>query len=232
MNATRLVVLLCVWASCPASADITWPEPSMPGATQLASLGDQMSINGIPTRIFTFESSAPADAVIKHFRDQIDADFTEVPRRHASEGAATLGGRNGDFWLTLKVQQQRRGAKGTWSATPRFMPNVQQAVVTPAGFPGSAKLIQQIDSYDAGKRSQMAIGIDPSAVDGVAHRLEEQLRELGFSKQALPAKNWPTSDRYVAVFSKAREEIWVSLQQQKSGTAVTINRLSALEVLE
>lgn len=233
MRAGRYIAAaFCLISSSALAGDFEWPVPSVPRATSLESLGDDLKINGIPTRIFTFTTSAGVDQVLELFRKQVDSDLTEVPKQQLPAGTTRLGGREGDFWLALKVQQVGSGAKGTWSATPRFVPNMRQRVVMPAGFPSTAKLIQQIDSYDVGKRSQMAIGVDPSPVDGVARRLEEQLREQGFTKQALPASNWPAPDRYTAVFSRAREEIWIALQQQRSGTAVTVNRLSALDVLK
>jgi hypothetical protein len=118
---------------------------------------------------------------------------------------------------------------GTWSAIPQFSPNPREAVQRPTGFPQSAQLIQQVDSYDAGRRSQMAIGLDPGPVDGVAERLTTELLEQGFVRQTTPMTNSPGT--YVGMFRKGREEIFVTLAQESAGTSLMINRISALEEL-
>jgi hypothetical protein len=228
---------MCLIASVQATAQLaasqlSWPTPSLPSDVSLAGVGDELTINGVPARIFTFTTRHSVDEVIEQFQAGIDSDFTRAKPLARQQQRIDVGGKRGDFWLALQLEQRGRETRGTWSATPRFIPDARQPVVRPAGFPHNARVLQQIDSFDAGKRSQMAVGIDPSPVDGVAQRLEDEMRGLGFNKQALPAINWPSPDRYVAVFSKGREEVWVTLQQQRTGTAVTVNRLSALEVLQ
>ena len=225
-----LLLLVGARASAQLQSQLDWPSTGLPVDATVQSVGDNVSINGVPVHIYTFTTSQTVEEVIAQFRRHLDSDFVRAP--DAPRWKTSVGGRVGDFWLALQLQRKGDRTAGTWSATPRFVPDAIQPVVRPAGFPESAKLVQQVDSFDAGKRSQMAMGVDPSPIDGVAMRLEERLRDQGFVKQALPSVHWPAPDRYVAVFSKGREEIWVTLQQQSAGTAVSINRLSALEVLE
>lgn len=237
MHSRALIAAALLVTCMPAQAQraptqLPWPTPVLPDDVNLSAVGEHVNINGIPARIYTFTTAQPPEKVIEHFRQQVESGFTRVADKPVLRDQTTLGGRVGDFWLTLQLQKAAGRTRGTWSATPRFIPDSKQVVVRPAGFPASAKLIQQIDSLDADKRSQMAVGLDPSPVEGVAQRLEDELREQGFAKQLLPAVNWPAPDRYVAVFGKAREEIWVTLKQERAGTAVMVNRLSALEVLE
>jgi hypothetical protein len=235
MKCLAAIGLALLLADAQALADLTqldWPSPGLPADAAVQSVGENISINGVPARIYTFTTVQTADEVVAEFRKHLDGDFVRAKQSPLLQGQVDVGGRVGDFWLALQLHQKGSRTKGTWSATPRFMPDAIQTVVKPAGFPDSARLIQQVDSFDAGKRSQMAMGIDPSPVDGVAARLEEQMHDQGFVRQALPAVHWPAPDRYVAVFGNGREELWVTLQQQRAGTAVSINRLSALEVLK
>lgn len=214
------------------SDQLPWPTPALPEDATLRSVGDHININGVPARIFNFTTSQPPEKVIQRFREGVESKFARVAAPAMTPGQITAGGRVGDFWLALQLREKSGGTSGTWSAMPTFMPNIRQSVARPAGFPASAKLIQQIDSFDVDKNSQMAVGVDPSPVDGVAQRLEDELRGQGFEKQALPRRNWPAPDQYVAVFSKAREEIWITLRQERTGTTVVVNRLSALEMFE
>lgn len=233
---TRLV-LLAVASFCGTSPGqsldpLKWPEPNIAPDARLSSVGEHIAINGVPMRIYRFSTGLDLEQVVGYFRQRIERDFSQVSQSDAPSGQVVVGGRVGDFWLTLQVRHDSGETSGTWSAAPRFIPDIAQPVLPPPGFPGSATLVQQIDSFDLDKRSQMALGIDPAPVDGVAVRLESEMRAQGYAKQSMPRVSWPTSSEYVAVFGKGREEVVVSLRQESAGTAVVINRISALEELK
>ena len=213
----------------PAALD--WPEPYIATDARLSSIGDRISINGIPARIYRYTTWRNPDEVVRYFREHVQRDFSRAQPSAALPGQVAVAGRVGDFWVTLQLQQQRGQTVGTWSALPQFKPNIREPVQRPAGFPASAKLVQQIDSFDAGKRSQMAIGIDPGPVDGVAERLAADLTQEGFVRQHVPLATWSASGAYTAIFRKGREEVFVTLAQESAGTSVMINRISALEEL-
>jgi hypothetical protein len=69
-------------------------------------------------------------------------------------------------------------------------------------------------------------------VDAAAVRLESELRARGFAKEPQPKQNWASPQEYVALFRKSREEVMVSLRQTSTGTAVVVNRISALEEMK
>jgi len=210
---------------------LDWPEPHIAADARLSNIGDHININGVPARIYRYTTWRNPDEVVSYFREHVQRDFSRAQPSAALRGQVAVAGRVGDFWVTLQLQRQRGQTVGTWSALPQFKPNMREPVQRPAGFPPSAKLIQQIDSFDAGKRSQMAIGIDPSPVDGVAERLAADLTREGFVKQPAPLATWPASSAYAAIFRKGREEIFVTLAQEPAGTSVMVNRISALEEL-
>jgi hypothetical protein len=231
------VVLTVALAGTAASVGQTpspleWPEPLIAPDVRLSSVGDHININGIPARIYRYTTGLKPDEVVRYFRSHVERDFSRAEPSTALPGQTAVAGRVGSFWVTLQLQQQAGETVGTWSAVPQFMPDIRQTVQRPAGFPSSAKLIQQVDSFDDDKRSQMAIGVDPGPVDGVAERLEGELRDQGFVKQATPQSTWPSPSVYAAVFRKPREELLVSLNQEPTGTSVMINRISALEELK
>jgi hypothetical protein len=211
---------------------LEWPEPFIAADIRLSSVGDHININGIPARIYRYTTERRPDEVVRYFRDHVERDFGRVEPATALPGQTAVGGRVGDFWVTLQIQEQMGETVGTWSAIPQFVPGIRQTVQRPAGFPSSAKLIQQVDSFDDDKRSQVVIGMDPGPVDGVAGRLEGELLDQGFVKQTTPQTNWPTPSVYAAVFRKPREELLVTLNQELTGTSVMINRISALEELK
>lgn len=210
---------------------LEWPSPMLPSGTTYESAGESLRVNGMPTQIRRFHSRVDSQQLIAAFARGIDGKPTA---RTAIEGTSewTLGGRAGDFWLTLRWREAQDGTRGTWSAAPIFDKGAKHRVVPPQGFPRSATLLQQVDSFDVDKRSQMAVGIDSAAIDAVALRLEEELRSSGFRKQPQMKQSWISPQEYVAVFSRAREEIYVALRQEQQGTSVVINRVSALEKLQ
>ena len=214
------------------SGELPWPEPHIAGDARLSSVGDHISINGIPARIYRFTSGCKPDEVVRYFHEHVERDFSRAQPSAALPGQIAVAGRVGDFWVTLQVLSKGAQTMGTWSAIPQFRPDVHETVQRPTGFPQSARLTQQIDSYDSGRHSQMAIGLDPGPIDGVAERLTTALLEQGFVKQTDPVTNWPAPDTYVGIFRKGREEIFVTLAQESAGTSLMINRVSALEELQ
>jgi hypothetical protein len=225
-------VCASVYAGQTWSAELNWPAPYIATDARLSSVGDHISINGIPALIYRYTTERKPDEVVEYFRVHVERDFSRAQPSAALPGQIAVAGRVGDFWVTLQLRQQAGQTVGTWSAVPQFMADIRGVVQRPAGFPQSAQLIQQIDSFDAGKRSQMAIGLDPSPVDGVAARLADELLNQGFARQPTPQRTWPSPSTYVAIFRKDREEIFVTLAQESAGTSVMINRISALEELQ
>jgi hypothetical protein len=215
-----------------SAAPGAWPEPWVAPDARLSSLGDHINIDGMPARIYRFTTEAKPDEVAAYFRAHIDRDFARAPASAALEGQTVVAGRMGDYWVTLQLQPQAGQSVGTWSAIPQFVPGVRQDARPPPGFPATAQLTRQIDSFDDGKRSQMAVGVDPGPVDGVALRLADALKAQGFIKQTTPQAAWPRPAVYMATFRKDREEVLVTLEQEARGTAIMINRISALEELQ
>jgi hypothetical protein len=224
-----MLLTVSIMGRCLA-ATIDWPEPSLPAKVTLQSVGEHISINGMPVRIFQLSGSLSSEEMIAAFRRGIQRDY--VSRIDTVAGNYVVAGRIDDFWITLQLQSTHDGGtQGTWSASPRFRESVQQKVIRPPGFPPEATLVQQIDSFDVDKNSQLAIGSDPASIRGVADRLESNLRDAGFDKDVWPKRSWVTEDRYAAVFTRSREQLVVTLVRQGAGTAIVINRISALETL-
>ncbi len=233
----KILGVLVVGAACMAGIShaasvLAWPNPYIAADARVSSVGDHININGVPTRIYRFTSESKPAEVVQYFREHIERNFIHPKPNAALPDQDAFAGRVGNFWVTLQLKQQGRQTVGTWSAIPQFIPDVRQRVERPPGFPQSAKLIQQVDSFDDGKRSQLAVGTDLSPVDGVAARLEDELQQQGFVKQKTPMANWPSPSDYVATFRKGREEVLATLSQTPGGTSVMINRISALEELK
>jgi hypothetical protein len=226
----RLLLLALFLPLASQAGELSWPVLKIPAGAQLTSPGESIAINGMPVKIYRYETALGADTLGRDFEQGV----TQFVRRSAPGATGvTYGGRRGDFWLTLQVAPLPNGhTQATWSAAPRFVPGAQLKVSKPPGFPSGAQLLQQVDSFDAGKSSQLAIGLDPAAVDAVAARLQDDLRGLGYTKQAYPPRNWSDDGQYAAVFANGREELVVSLRPERGGTSIVVNRISALERLK
>jgi hypothetical protein len=228
--------VMLVLIACGARAqEIPWPTPVVPQDATLSSPGEVMAVNGMPLKVYRYQTAASTEEITREFRQSIESNFV---RREptATDPRVSLAGRVGGFWITLQVASPGNGASGqsvaTWSATPRFIEGVKRRVVLPPGFPADAKLLQHVDSYDDDKHSQMSIGRTPASVDAAVSRFLDRMKELGYTKQPFPPRNWASSQEYAAVFANGREELVVSMQQEPQGTAVVFNRISALERLQ
>jgi hypothetical protein len=227
-----VVALAMLFAIAAHAQEFPWPSPAVPDDAVLSSPGEVMAVNGMPLKIFRYETTASHQEIARVFRASIEGNF--VRREPAgTDPRVSLAGRAGGFWITLQIAPPQAGRTvAVWSAAPRFLEGVKRRVVTPPGFPPDAQLLQHVDSYDDDKHSQMAVGHTQASVDAAVARFLDRMHELGYTKQPFPARNWASSTEYSAVFANGREEIVVSMQQEAQGTAVVFNRISALERLQ
>lgn len=226
-----IALMLATIASPAFAQTFTWPKPLLPQDATLESPGESMTVNGMPLKIYRYETASKPDVLTRAFRSTIEGQLVRGPARD-NDPRATLAGRSGGFWITLQLASTESGRTiATWSAAPRFIEGAQREVVRPPGFPDEAELYQHVDSFDEDRRSQMAIGMMRAPVDAVAMNLQQRLRELGFAKQPFPARNWSDDGAFAAVYSKSREEVVVSLRPEAGGTAMVVNRISALDRL-
>jgi len=231
------IVRVAAWAlamACAAGAHaqaIPWPTPAIPEDASLSSPGEIMAVNGMPLKIYRYDTASSVEEITRMFRASLDSNFVRRDAT-ATDPRLSLAGRVGGFWITLQLSPPDAGRTvATWSAAPRFIEGVKRRVVLPPGFPDDAQLLQHVDSYDDDKRSQMAIGRTQAPVDAAVARFLDRMKELGYTKQPFPPRNWNGSSEYSAVFANGREELVVSMQQEPQGTAVVFNRISALERL-
>jgi hypothetical protein len=230
----RVAVLAFALAvgSASLAQEIPWPTPAVPADAKLSSPGEVMAVNGMPLKVYRYVTAAGSDQLSRTFRAGLDG---EPVRREptAVDPRLTLAGREDGFWITLQIAPPQDGLTiATWSAMPRFIDGARRRMVMPPGFPADAQLLEHVESYDDDKRSQMAIGRTQAPVDAAVTRFLERMKELGYTKQPFPPRNWSGSSEYSAVFANGREEIVVSMQQEPQGTAVVFNRISALERLQ
>ncbi len=226
-----LALMLVAMAAPVFAQELTWPKPLLPRDATLESPGESMAVNGMPMKIYRYETASTPEILTRAFRSTIEGELVRGPAR-ANDPRATLAGRSGGFWITLQLAPTESGRTiATWSAAPRFIEGAQRAVTLPPGFPSEAELYQHVDSFDDDRRSQMAVGMMRAPVDAVAANLAQRLRELGFAKQPFPARNWSADGAFAAVYSRSREEIVVSLRPEAGGTAMVVNRISALDRL-
>jgi hypothetical protein len=224
-----ILLLGCAFSDAASARD--WPMPRVPAEVNLSLVGESMQMDGMPMRIYQFATRRNVESVIELFSSSVQG----APKRMqlaGPDGPITVAGRSGNYWLTVQLRATPHGTSGTWAATPQFEERAQKRIFRPVGFPATAQLLQQVDSVDAGKRSQLVIGVDPASIDAVALRLEQEMRLAGYTKQPFIERHWVDSNRYVAMFGRAREEVMVTLLREQQGTSITMNRLTALEVLE
>jgi hypothetical protein len=232
MTKLQLLAAGILWTTlCAPLIAREWPEPALPADSQLSLVGEAMEVNGMPVRIFRFETRRTADEVIAGFGKSVRGSLRESSLPGGGSGRA-IAGRSGHYWITLQLSEDGWGTRGTWSASPQFEQRALREIRRPVGFPERAQLLQQVDSFDMGKRSQLVVGMDSAGIDAVAQEIEATLRGAGFQKSPFVARSWTDADNYTAIFARAREEIMVSLRRDTQGTSIVLNRLSALETLK
>ncbi len=167
---SRLALLLLLSSSLLAAgarAAEPWPEVASPPRARVQWVGDNLRVNGVPTRIQQFQSRAGRAEVVEYYREYWSGGYPTKPSIKALGDSTVISQKHGPYFMTVKVEDAERG-------TSRGLISVSRIAGSKVEFnPGSlplmpgAKVVSVVESSDPGKTSREVTVINPQPPQSV-----------------------------------------------------------------
>jgi hypothetical protein len=143
-----------------------WPAMPLPPQSRIAWVGDDMTINGVATRIQSFSSDLDAAAVLAHFRAQWGADGGKFVENRVNDWRV-IGRREGNYYATVQVDAGTDSGSQGYVAISEF-PGGAHAVVAPDSFPSPAgtEVLSDLRTSDPGKHASTLLLRNHQSVGG------------------------------------------------------------------
>ena len=218
-----------------------WPPIPEPPKSKVEWVSSDMRVNGIPTQLLTFKSTASLEEVVAFYKAHWDALDSRSPspkgdkvkgamvtRTHPDE--AVIGRFHGIFYQTVHARRAGLGgSKGTLSVT---LLGGQQAKLDTAGipFPQRARATGVVESADAGRISKNVQFLVPEAADQVKAYYMNRLPNQGWALlQQHGSDRLPDgSSGYMMVFQKGVDQMDVVIAEA-AGLRETVFRVNLVQ---
>ncbi|MCO5978572.1 hypothetical protein [Ideonella oryzae] len=221
------LALICALGSAQAA---TWPSVSLPPRSQGAPVGEELRVNGLPTRIQRFQSQLSVPELLAYYQRLWGAGQPARARpvnQGDWQGVASL---QPPFQLVLQARPGAQGgSEGLLSVAN--LGDLQRDYI-PRGFPQFAdtRIVQVTDSQDSGQHSVL---VQQSSRAGFALNVDRWRREWqrqGFqlTQEAQVPAGTGQGRGWTAFFDRQGAAVEVSVAEMTPGgdVAVTVHQLS------
>lgn len=183
LAARRWLALVAFTAAAATAQAQEWPTVAVPKNLNTFDIGQQVSVNGMPMRMRGFVSGlSPRDAGAA-FRQSLGDPLVE----NRVGDKLVLGQRQGDFFVSVQVEAAGSGSRGVMAVTHLKAAYDNQAATQAsadrwlAKLPAGSRLLSQMESQDAGKRSKHLVIVNSQDEGLNRDRLVSALGDEGLS---------------------------------------------------
>lgn len=235
--------LLLPAAAAPAPV---WPRVALPASATAYPIGEQMSVNGTPTRMQGFVTrTAPLDTAA-WFRTSLGQPLVETPLL----GKMVLGRAQGDYYVSVLLEAlpgQRGGTRGTVTVAnlkAAYEKRDANRAINErmlARLPNGSRLMNQLSSIERGRATAYILATNGHSQQANRDHLVKRLEAEGYvlEREAGPGqKRTPGVPAEVAagrtLFFKGRdkEAMAVIRPAEQSGSAIVIQTVNLVEELK
>jgi hypothetical protein len=234
MKRVRLCLALLL-AVRPVFAEPAWPAVSLPEGVQRYDIGEQISADGTPLRIQGFVSPRPAAELAGWFRGRLGKPLVE----NTVAGKLVLGRPQGDFYLTVQLEQLARGTRGLVAVSHQKAAHERYPALREATerllqrLPAGSRVVSQMSSTEGGRLSRYVVLANPHGVELNRGRVVDMLREdgLALQREARPAAgpNGARDGRTLFFQGQGRDAMAVLSPNPDGSTTVLLHTLTSME---
>lgn len=235
-----LIGLVLACAAQLAAAVQPWPEVALPPGAASYSIGQQVSLDGMPMRMQGFSSTAPLSVTADWFRQHMPKPLME----NQVGDKLVLGRASDAYYITIQLEQTATGSRGVVSVSD-FKAALEQRAATQAArervlarFPAGTRVLSSMASTDAGRSSSYLALANQYSEDVNRQRVLDLARDEGMvlereargdasSIAGLPAR--AAEGRTMFFKGRGREAIAVINRAPDSSVTVVLNTISTVE---
>lgn len=220
-----------------------WPRVALPSGAGAYQIGEQISVNGTPTRMQGFVTrTAPLDTAA-WFRTSLGQPLVE----NNVQGKLVLGRAQGDYYVSVMLEAlpgERGGTRGTVTVANLKAAYEQRDANRAvnermlARLPNGSRLMNQLSSTERGRATAYILATNGHSQQANRDHLIKRLQAEGYvlEREALPGpKRMPGVPAEVAagrtLFFKGRdkEAMAVIRPAEQSGSAIVIQTVNLVE---
>lgn len=219
-----ILVTLAAMAS-PVFAAQDWPEIPKPPKAQTQWIAQSMRVNGVPTRVFQFQSEASRQEVVEFYRAYWTGGYEHAPSVHPFGDATVVGQKHGPYLLTVKVMDGEKGtSRGIISEAQVVGSKIDRSPGLVPLMPG-AQVTQVVESDDPGKHSRQVVIVTTQAPVTVGRYYQASFLKAGWRQiqgAASPAALGRQSAGTFFTFSRGPSEMQMSIAKVATGQGTVV----------
>lgn len=227
----------------PVAAAPDWPQVALPPGVESYSMGEKMSMDGLPMRIQGFESATSPEQTADWFRKHMERPLVE----NKVGDKLVLGRARGNYYITVQLGAAGRGTRGVVAVSDLAAGVAQRAASRAAServlarLPAGTQVLSALTSTDQGRSASFLALANSYSEDVNRQRVRDMLREDGMELErearaadagaealaALPAGT--ASGRAMFFKGRAREAIAVISRMPDNRVSIVLNTVTTME---
>lgn len=199
---------------------MAWPEvPPVPRA-RMDWVAQEAWLNGVPARLVRFESAAPVEDVLAHYRAHWRLAPAGAPREGRLGDWWFLSSLQGPYHLVVQVKPGPHGAGGSEGLLSTVHTQVLKPFALPTGWPrlDELQVRQVMESRDGAQHSHHLVATSDKGLATVRDRLMDRLRQQGWRVQ----QERHSVSGYLATCERAGETLDLAINPGTTGVGLTL----------
>ena len=212
-------LLILLSGSGRAFASPSWPTLPVPPKADTQWIGQNMRVNGAPTRVLGFQSRASRAEVVEYYRAHWTGSFEREPSVRTYKQSTIVAQKVGAWFMTVKVEDGQRGeSHGLISVAQLGGSRFDRSPGELTLMPG-AQVVSVVESDDPGKHSRQVVIITPQMPAMVMKFYQSSLANAGWNPVQtgdLPAGRKSGGGRFL-VYGRGSSEMQLSIVEPRKG---------------
>ena len=230
-------------ATAASDAAAPWPQVALPPQAESYAIGEQISLDGLPMRLQSFDVATSPEQTAAWFRQHMPRPMVE----NQVGDRLVLGRAQGNFYITVQLAASGQGTRGvvgvsdaSAAAAGREARRAADARVL-ARLPAGTELLASLGSIDAGRSATFVTLVNSYSEDVNRERVRQMLREEGMELErearaadagaavlaGLPAGT--ASGRALFFRGRGREAVAVIGRLPDSRVSIVLNTVTTME---
>lgn len=224
----------------PCYSQETWPTIALPDNVTAFSVGEQMTVNGLPMRVQGFISKSKPAALLAWFRKSLGQPLVE----NTLANKQILGRAQAHYYLTVQIEALGQGSRGVVAVTDiKAMALNQRATQESANrwvnrLPSGSRIVSQLSSEESGRVSNQLVVLNGHSESLNRDALVNLMRADGYELKRETTANDEKFDQLSAhlrrgkmlVFNGRDKEAIATIQRNLAGsTSVVFNTVTQME---
>ena len=215
---TALASPATAWAAEP------WPQIPLPPKAEVQWVAQSMRVNGVPTRVMTFQSRVSRGEIVEYYRAHWSGGYEHPASLHALGDSTVVGQKHGPYLLTVKVEDAAHGASQGLISVAQVVGSKEDLAPGELPLMNGAHVVSVVESDDPGKHSRAVMIIGPQPPSSVAQFYQASLVNAGWLKvQGTDGRGTAGGPQgSFTAFARGDSEMQLSIVEARSGRGSTL----------